>query len=85
MIFSHFNLLFVSSDPPKSVNGRSTTRAVITRIYRQSGVSGLFTGLVPRLVKVAPACAIMIASFEIGKQFFYNYNRENIERLKVID
>ncbi|KAF4518003.1 hypothetical protein B566_EDAN012753 [Ephemera danica] len=54
----------IYSNPPRSTNGRSTTLAVIKRIFSQSGISGLFTGLVPRLVKVAPACAIMIASFE---------------------
>jgi solute carrier family 25 protein 39/40 len=35
----------------------------------------LFPGLVPRLVKVAPACAIMISSYEYGKRFFQNYNQ----------
>lgn len=44
------------------------------RIYRTSGVKGLYAGVLPRLLKVAPACAIMIASFEYGKAFFYNYN-----------
>lgn len=48
---------------------------IIKKIYQQNGVSGLFTGLIPRLVKVAPACAIMIATFEHGKRFFHTYNR----------
>ncbi|KAK0084616.1 hypothetical protein PV325_006724 [Microctonus aethiopoides] len=48
---------------------------IIKKIYKQSGIKGLFTGLIPRLVKVAPACAIMIATFEQGKNFFYEYNR----------
>ena len=37
-------------------------------------MKGLFTGLTPRIVKVAPACAIMISTFEYGKRFFQNYN-----------
>ncbi|XP_011163128.1 solute carrier family 25 member 40 isoform X2 [Solenopsis invicta] len=58
----------------------STTWAIIQRIYQQNGLKGLFTGLTPRLVKVAPACAIMIATFEHGKRFFQLYNaRETIE------
>ncbi|KYM90347.1 Solute carrier family 25 member 40 [Atta colombica] len=52
----------------------STTWTIIQRIYYQNGLKGLFTGLVPRLVKVAPACAIMIATFEHGKRFFQSYN-----------
>lgn len=31
------------------------------------GVRGLFAGLTPRLIKVAPACAIMISTFEYSK------------------
>lgn len=31
------------------------------------GVKGLFAGLTPRLLKVAPACAIMISTFEYSK------------------
>ncbi|KAK2582589.1 hypothetical protein KPH14_004877 [Odynerus spinipes] len=61
----------IYSDKP----GRSSsTWAIIRRIYNQNGVRGLFTGLTPRLVKVAPACAIMIATFEHGKRFFQMYN-----------
>ncbi|XP_024888169.1 solute carrier family 25 member 40-like isoform X1 [Temnothorax curvispinosus] len=58
----------------------STTWTIIQRIYHQNGLKGLFTGLTPRLVKVAPACAIMIATFEHGKRFFQSYNaRKAIE------
>ena len=45
-------------------------------IYKNHGVKGLFTGLLPRIFKVAPACAIMIATFEYGKQFFQKYNTQ---------
>nr|CAH7747447.1 unnamed protein product [Callosobruchus chinensis]CAH7750987.1 unnamed protein product [Callosobruchus chinensis] len=47
-----------------------TTSEVFRQIYRQYGIKGLFTGTVPRVVKVAPSCAIMISSFEYGKVFF---------------
>lgn len=45
-------------------------------IYRLNGIKGLFAGLWPRLLKVAPACAIMISTFEYSKAFFYHYNVE---------
>ncbi|XP_059490599.1 probable mitochondrial glutathione transporter SLC25A40 [Neocloeon triangulifer] len=72
----------IYSNPPKTVNGRNSTMKVIKKIYSQSGVSGLFTGLVPRLVKVAPACAIMIATFEYGKKWFYEQNMAMFEMQK---
>ncbi|KAL7671722.1 hypothetical protein ACOME3_006626 [Neoechinorhynchus agilis] len=37
---------------------------VIRKIYVTRGVSGFYAGIVPRLMKVAPACAIMISTFE---------------------
>ncbi|XP_077286099.1 solute carrier family 25 protein Shawn-like isoform X2 [Arctopsyche grandis] len=53
-----------------------STLEMLKNIYRMHGVSGLFTGTIPRIIKVAPACAIMIASFEYGKSFFQDYNRK---------
>ena len=37
-------------------------------IFRTEGTSGLFKGWAARCLKVAPACAIMISSYEIGKK-----------------
>ena len=33
-------------------------------------------GMTARLVKVVPACAIMLSSYEYGKIYFKNYNNE---------
>ncbi|EDW37659.1 GL27057 [Drosophila persimilis] len=69
-----FGEKFIFSDnPPKSVATKSVM-ARLSSIYRLGGVRGIFAGLGPRLFKVAPACAIMISSFEYGKSFFYHYN-----------
>ncbi|KRT83660.1 mitochondrial carrier protein [Oryctes borbonicus] len=49
-----------------------TTWEIIRYLYQQYGYRGLLTGLTPRLIKVAPACAIMIATFEHSKYAFYS-------------
>ncbi|KAM4706297.1 mitochondrial glutathione transporter SLC25A40 isoform 2-T2 [Rhinophrynus dorsalis] len=62
---------------------RSTsTWKLMYRIVGDSGFSGLFAGLIPRLIKVAPACAIMISTYEFGKTFFRKLNTE--QQLKTL-
>jgi solute carrier family 25 protein 39/40 len=39
-------------------------------ILKDEGVTGLWRGNSTRMVKVAPACAIMIACYEAGKKVF---------------
>jgi len=44
------------------------TMPLLLRIIRTEGSSALFAGILPRVVKIAPACGIMISCFEgIGK------------------
>lgn len=47
----------------------STYRAMMT-IVQTEGPGALYAGIVARAAKVAPACAIMISSYELGKTFF---------------
>ncbi|XP_030248928.1 mitochondrial glutathione transporter SLC25A40 [Sparus aurata] len=56
----------------------SSTFSVMRRIVAQHGFGGLFAGFLPRLIKVAPACAIMISTYEFGKAFFRKNNQERI-------
>lgn len=51
-----------------------TNKQIVQDILRQQGARGLFSGLTPRILKVAPACAIMISSYEFFKKFFTNQN-----------
>ncbi|OLY85575.1 Solute carrier family 25 member 40 [Smittium mucronatum] len=53
-------------------NGAKSAKilSIIKNIVASDGYSGLYTGLAPRLLKIAPACAIMISSYELGKSFF---------------
>ncbi|KAF8898678.1 mitochondrial carrier domain-containing protein [Infundibulicybe gibba] len=46
----------------------TSTFPLLLRIARTEGFSALFAGIMPRIVKIAPACGIMIACFEgVGK------------------
>lgn len=71
-----FFFFFAFADNTKTTHARDniTTIQSMKNIYRTNGFSGLFAGVTPRLAKIAPACAIMIASYEHGKRFFHNYN-----------
>lgn len=58
----------------------SKTSDILNKIYRERGFRGLFTGIVPRVIKVAPACAIMISTYEFGKAFFKQYNASKLTK-----
>ena len=47
---------------------RHGTGSLLLGVLREGGVSALFAGLGPRLLKVAPSCAVMITSYELGKR-----------------
>jgi len=60
-----------------SLSGRSRGNMVIAKeLFNEQGMKGLFSGLIPRLLKVAPACAIMISSYEFCKEFFRQQNSD---------
>lgn len=42
----------------------------LSGICRNEGIQALYAGLGPRIVKIAPSCAIMISTYEISKKFF---------------
>lgn len=42
----------------------------LKEISKNEGISALYTGLVPRVMKVAPSCAIMISTYEVSKKYF---------------
>lgn len=66
--------------PPEAGTGapRLPERRNIVRllwhIFKTEGARGLWKGWIPRTLKVAPACAIMISSYEMGKRLFRGVN-----------
>jgi solute carrier family 25 protein 39/40 len=41
--------------------------SVFNKVWREEGLRGLFTGVGPRAARTAPACAIVIATYEVVK------------------
>jgi solute carrier family 25 protein 39/40 len=60
----------------------SGTKATMRNIYKSAGIRGFFAGLAPRLFKVAPACAIMISSYEYGKSYFHEHNMRKYNEIE---
>ncbi|KAI4877937.1 hypothetical protein NFI96_012367 [Prochilodus magdalenae] len=58
----------------------SSTWHIMKTICSEMGYRGLFAGLFPRVIKVAPACAVMISTYEFGKAFFHKHNEEQKQR-----
>jgi solute carrier family 25, member 39/40 len=48
----------------------------LAHIFREEGLPGLFKGWAARCLKVAPACAIMISSYEVGKRWARSINEK---------
>mmetsp|Transcript_143351 Transcript_143351/g.363851 ORF Transcript_143351/g.363851 Transcript_143351/m.363851 type:complete len:356 (+) Transcript_143351:2771-3838(+) len=49
--------------------------ATLKQVIREEGTSGLMAGCVPRVARVAPACAIMLGSYETTK-VLWRHTRE---------
>ncbi|RPA76834.1 mitochondrial carrier [Ascobolus immersus RN42] len=61
--------------PPQN----DTLPRFLHNIYKEEGIRGLWKGTVPRMLKVAPACAIMISSYEVGKKWAHSINKRASE------
>ncbi len=53
-------------------------------IWKEEGARGLFRGWAPRMLKVAPACAIMISSYEVGKKMARKMNERSRDAVTSI-
>ncbi|KAL3690272.1 hypothetical protein R1sor_016581 [Riccia sorocarpa] len=55
----------IEQDPAKAL----TTRQTLQRIWRDTGVKGLFTGVGPRVARAGPSVAIVVSFYEVVKYF----------------
>ena len=52
------------------LTGNHSIRDIYQLILKENGYRGLFRGYSARLMKVMPACAIMMCSYEYSKLYF---------------
>ena len=51
-------------------------------IFKEQGMNGLFKGWAARCLKIAPACAIMISSYEMGKKMAQGIDERREHKLQ---
>ena len=56
------------------VPGSRHMTSLLWDIFKKEGIAGLWKGWIPRTLKVAPSCAIMISTYEVGKRVFKGVN-----------
>ncbi|OAA62272.1 Mitochondrial carrier domain protein [Cordyceps fumosorosea ARSEF 2679] len=56
---------------------------LLWHIFKTEGAAGLWRGWIPRTLKVAPACAIMISSYEVGKRAFRSINEHTAHKRQL--
>ncbi|KAK4192801.1 putative solute carrier [Podospora australis] len=69
-----------SSAAIKAAPEEQSMGRLLWHIFRTEGMAGLFKGVIPRTLKVAPACAVMISSYEVGKRVFRGVNEKKLQR-----
>ncbi|XP_046864912.1 solute carrier family 25 member 40-like [Xenia sp. Carnegie-2017] len=57
-----------------------STFSLLFKLQQEQGTKALFTGITARVAKIAPACAIMITSYEYGKTYFQQRNEKAMLR-----
>eukprot|EP00744_Colponema_vietnamica_P013433 GILI01018822.1.p1 GENE.GILI01018822.1~~GILI01018822.1.p1 ORF type:complete len:349 (+),score=17.42 GILI01018822.1:65-1111(+) len=58
------------SIPHTHFSSSPSVPAIVRSVWQEQGWRGFTLGLSARVMKIAPACAIMISTYEFGKQLF---------------
>lgn len=72
-----YDLQAQNKSNPSNTRPASSTGDVFRTIIREEGYRGLSAGLAARMGKIAPACAIMITTYELAKAKFGQSNHNN--------
>ncbi|KAG6930563.1 solute carrier family 25 member 40 [Chelydra serpentina] len=77
-----FMISFTSGAAAGSIAATVTLPFDVVKTHKQTEIWDYETlnCIVPRLIKVAPACAIMISTYEYGKSFFRKLNKQKIHK-----
>jgi len=67
-VVCHHNGAAVYKPPAACSRTQMGTVATMKEIVESEGMAGLWRGNATRMIKVAPACAIMISCYELGKR-----------------
>ena len=59
---------------PTGGSGFSQIRLVVSSVYRSEGLMGFYSGLTPRLFRIAPGQAITFMIYEKIQKFIENYS-----------
>lgn len=74
VVKTHMQVEIGQSTSNRAMLGAGSLFKVLGDVVSNHGYSGLYTGLAPRVAKIAPACAIMISSYEACKRYFRKKN-----------
>jgi len=55
----------------KQPQSSERTAQILQKMLREQGLRSWYKGLVPRLLKVSPACAIMISTIEFFREYVF--------------
>lgn len=69
----------MSAEQRRSLPEGKVMPRFLWHIYCTEGWSGLFKGWTARTLKVAPACAIMISTYEVGKKMAVKANEKKLQ------
>uniref|UniRef100_A0A915KRG8 Solute carrier family 25 member 40 n=1 Tax=Romanomermis culicivorax TaxID=13658 RepID=A0A915KRG8_ROMCU len=78
VVKTHRQIEIGESSPRNGYTNNTSTWILMEKLYQKDGLKGLFAGLTPRIIKVAPACAIMIGTYEYLKIRFKEHNNRRI-------